>query len=299
MTYQQSTPRVRGGAGLDAHDFAQLPAPEQRAALAGLGLHIFPVRTDADGPKRPYTGHEHGGRWAGGHWPEQATTDPDVAVHHWPAGAGVGIACGPSGLLVVDVDRKPGKPDGMAELEKVWQHGTPWGCTPSVATPTNGYHLYFRDPSGTVKSSADRFAPSVDIRAAGGYVVAPGTTLHNGTTYRPLHWPGTFPDAPQWLVDALVALAAPKPVRTSYTPPTVDGAAAQRTLSGVLRTVADAEGGNRNNALNWGAYRLAEKGLLTAEHAAELHKAARAAGLDDAEIRRTIESAARATGVAR
>src|SRR5215210_6991333 len=78
---------------------------------------------------------------------------------------GIGIVTGPtSGIAVLDVDGEEGK----AVLKK---HGHP--ATPIVSTP-KGLHLYFKDPGGDLATSI-RFAPDLDLKAAGGYVAAPPT----------------------------------------------------------------------------------------------------------------------------
>ena len=48
----------------------------------------------------------------------------------------------------------------------------------TVSTPSGGEHRYFSVPKGTaLKNSVIRLGPGVDVRANGGYVVAPGSEL--------------------------------------------------------------------------------------------------------------------------
>lgn len=82
-------------------------------AAADRGWHVFPV---VPGGKRPAfpdhsadrcTGRDPRCRAAGGHvgWEARATTDPDRIRRAWSAVPyNVGIACGPSRLVVVDLD---------------------------------------------------------------------------------------------------------------------------------------------------------------------------------------------------
>lgn len=81
-----------------------------RAALdaAERGWHVFPLRP---GGKRPALHGESAcagtGNCATGHrkWEQRATTDPDRIRAAWATGPfNVGIATGPSGLVVVDLD---------------------------------------------------------------------------------------------------------------------------------------------------------------------------------------------------
>ncbi|MDI1466450.1 bifunctional DNA primase/polymerase, partial [Catellatospora sp. KI3] len=106
----------------------------------------------------------------------------------------IGLACGPSGLAVVDLDvLKPGR-----ELHDPWadythgadvldtlmdQAGAVMARTRTVTTPSGGLHLYYRHPSGPqLRNTAGRLGPLVDSRAHGGYVVAAGSVI-DGVPY--------------------------------------------------------------------------------------------------------------------
>lgn len=289
MMHQHST-SARGGAGLD-----ELTPVQQRILLAVRGWHIFPL---APGRKIPYPGTRGF---------KDATTDLDAA-QDWPTGAGVGIATGASGLLVIDCDNHGGTPprpwnvpgvhNGEDALALLWSvhdlDSSPWAECPTVLTPSGGVHLYYRARSGAVASSAGRLAWQVDVRAQGGYVVAPGTVLDDGGTYTATHWPQAVPTAPQWVEDALQH--RPEPARTAA--PYRGPSSSPRAVQGILRTVAEAPAGKRNDTLNWGAWKLAEKGAATDENLDALAAAARHAGLNDREITRTLQSALTARGAA-
>jgi hypothetical protein len=111
--------------------------------LASAGIPIFPAlitRNAATGglDKVP----------AISGWRANASTDPKQIDAWWcefPA-AVPGIELGRAGLLVIDLDRHPGAPDGVAAF-KTLCHGKPLPPTPIVRTPSNGLHLYFRQPS--------------------------------------------------------------------------------------------------------------------------------------------------------
>ncbi|HEY2510581.1 MAG TPA: VapE domain-containing protein [Polyangiaceae bacterium] len=116
-----------------------------------------------------------------------------------PPSHGAGIATGlPSGVFVVDLDRKNGI-DGVAALASLG----PVPDTFTVQTGSGGFHLYFQLPDFPVKNSQGSkggLAPGIDIRGDGGYVVAPGSPHKSGGTYE------VFADlpvavAPQWLLD--------------------------------------------------------------------------------------------------
>jgi hypothetical protein len=116
-------------------------------------------------------------------WENEGTADPDEARGAWaPRGEwgkfNIGVACGPSGLVVIDLDTKKGK-DGPSELHRLLTElGIELPKTYAVKTPSGGRHLYFRSPPGVeIRLSASQVAPGVDIRAWGGLVVAAGSEI--------------------------------------------------------------------------------------------------------------------------
>jgi putative DNA primase/helicase len=124
---------------------------------------------------------------------ERRATGEELEAWPW---RGVGIVTGPvSGVLVLDVDG----PEGEAELKK---HGHP--ITPMVRTPRGGLHLYFRHPDFEVKTGIG-VAPKLDVKAAGGYVVAPPTLGANGKPYEWIVSPddSDFANPPAWLLQLL------------------------------------------------------------------------------------------------
>jgi putative DNA primase/helicase len=112
------------------------------------------------------------------------------------AWSGVGIVTGPvSGVLVLDVDGV----EGEAELRK---HGHP--PTPMVRTASGGMHLYFKHPQDEVRTRI-RVAPGLDVKASGGYVVAPPSIGENGEPYTWIVSPeeAALAEPPEWLMAAL------------------------------------------------------------------------------------------------
>ncbi|GAB2915520.1 bifunctional DNA primase/polymerase [Streptomyces mayteni] len=168
---------------------------------AARGGHVFPL---IPGSKRP----------AITRWEARATNDPERIGRCWGHGPyNIGLATGPSGLVVVDLDvPKPGEdgPDGAANLAELCErHGRPFPAdTLTVATPSGGTHLYFTAPPGmALRNTAGRLAPKVDTRAGGGYVVAPGSVI-DGRVYAPVR---DVPVAalPAWLGRLLVPAPLP------------------------------------------------------------------------------------------
>jgi putative DNA primase/helicase len=120
-------------------------------------------------------------------------TKEELDAWRW---SGVGIVTGPlSGVLVLDVDGS----EGEAELQK---YGHP--VTPMVRTARSGLHLYFRHPEHDVRTGI-RVAPGLDVKASGGYVVAPPSIGENGKPYEWIVSPeeAELADPPRWLLDLL------------------------------------------------------------------------------------------------
>lgn len=105
---------------------------------------------------------------------KDATLDPKQLAK-WGDYQNWGIATG-NGLLVLDIDRKHGKDGGevLASLQR--DHGT-LPATLTATTPSGGEHLYFSYPAGVaIQSRANigkEHGEGLDIRADGGYIVAP------------------------------------------------------------------------------------------------------------------------------
>lgn len=183
-------------------------SPALAAALgyAARGWHVFPLRPRGKEPATP-----HGCR--------DATADR-AAIRAWwtrAPDANIGIACGPSHLVVVDLDRDKGGPDAWAGLRKRLGFDD---ATVTCLTGGGGVHLYFQAPDGvTVRNSAGKLGEGIDVRAEGGYVVAPPSVHPNGSAYA---WEvSAHPDdrAPAPLPAALLPLLAP----TAPTAPTAVG----------------------------------------------------------------------------
>jgi len=81
----------------------------------------------------------------------------------------IGIITGAvSNLIVIDIDNKNGK-NGFDYIS-----GLDFAEIPSVKTPHNGLHLYFRYSEGVKTYASEK---GIDIRSDGGYVVAPPSAI--------------------------------------------------------------------------------------------------------------------------
>jgi hypothetical protein len=238
-------------------------APMEGAlALARWGLPVFPLKP---GSKVPATARGF----------KDASRNPVVIRERWGRNPryGVGVATG-HGLTVVDMDvNGVDGGDTLAELER--KHGK-LPDAPMALTGSGGAHWYFLAPRDT--PTRPRFAPGLDLKAIGGYVVAPPSLHPNGEPYR---WdvgdhPTERPLAPipKWLLEngkrhnPGPAPALPKKLSSGQGRNT-----ALASLAGTMRR------------------RGAEEGAILAGLRAE--NAAYAEPLDDAEVEKIARSVGR------
>ncbi len=121
-------------------------------------------------------------------WQGAATTDPTKIRAWWAQWpwANIGIAMGPSRLIVLDVDVSETK-DGritLARLEREY-HALP--KTYTVRTGSGGLHYYFAANGTVVKNSVGGLGEGLDIKSDGGYVIAPPSRHISGNCYTVEH----------------------------------------------------------------------------------------------------------------
>lgn len=227
--------------------------------------HIFPIR---HGEKTP----------AVKDWPTAATTNPAQVDRWWPTGRGnprgVAIATGPSNLVVIDCDLATNEEgrhiSGIHNLADLQADYSLIGPTYAVETPSGGRHYYFTaPPDTTIRNSASRLAEGVDIRAAGGYVVAPPTTTTAGTYI--VTNPAEPRPLPDWISDLLaIPTSSPSPPERVLEIPTwrIDPYIAA-ALRGEIQRVQTARTGQRNHTLYRAANNLGQligAGLIDHHH---------------------------------
>ncbi|WAX82209.1 bifunctional DNA primase/polymerase [Streptomyces sp. KMM 9044] len=248
---------------------------------AGRGWPVHPL---APGRKTPAgncdacraPGHTHrgcgcqaAGRWCHGF--HAATLDLALIERWWGAnpGLGVGIACGPAGLVVLDIDaheRRLPRPEGLLPGIEISASIDLTGlangfhtigvlaalrASPSpaddettlrVRTPSGGLHVWYRAHHGhrwqcSTGSGGRALAWQVDVRAHGGYIVAPGTVTEAGA-YEAVGVVRHPAPLPGWLAEELK--------RTGHLPP-VQGRASRPVPSRARQAVL-AAGGSHETA---------------------------------------------------
>ncbi|MBS5918027.1 MAG: bifunctional DNA primase/polymerase [Varibaculum cambriense] len=285
--------------------------PILSAALryAACGWQVLPC-LEQDGKqagktaKAPYYSRalklEHGAKSASG--------NPELIRQWWKKWprALIGLAI-PRHLVVIDLDPRNG--GTLAALEAAIGETLPRCPVVVSGRGDGGCHLYYQRPArlegftplfGQVICDDGTTLPGVDVKTAGGYVIAPPSP--HPETGKPYRWQGNEffspPAYPQALGKLIERPPRPQPLagkrvsRAGFNP--VAGA---NMVSGLLATVAQARQGSRNNALFWAACRMQQNELAGAATDWQgLRQAALATGLTEWETDATILSARRRIG---
>jgi hypothetical protein len=265
--------------------------------FAARGWHVFPI---TPGAKKPPVIDR---------WETRASTDPDQINRWWQIPYTIGIATGPSRLIVVDLDTtKPSEtvPDrwatrrigsGAGVLRALArQQGTTVTPTFAVTTPSGGWHLYYTTPTGAqLRNTHNALEWKIDTRAHGGYVVAPGCPVPpSGYKLIDDRDPA---ELPSWLHQALTPKPSPPLSAPTHTVAAHPRGYVSAAVRGEARRVSTAPPGQHNAVLCRAAYALGQlvgAGLLDHDTArAELTTAAGAlidanCGCTSPEVTRVI-----------
>ena len=256
--------------------------------LIRLGQPVFPCQSVGSKAKTPLIQRGL----------NAATLDVDQARAWWRQhrNAAIGI---PTGIIwdVLDVDTKDGR-DGRKHLAELQRLGLLNGCQKVARTPSSGLHFYFpATPGLTNKASATL---GLDVRAKGGYVLAPPSYLTDAETATGDVYSGAYRDMGEitgnddsplmWsLISSCLA-----PVNTETNKPIMLLPSERRASISALREwVTTLNPGERNNGFHWAVCRCIDNGI----DPNELIEPALLIGLSEDEIGKTIGSALKRAGV--
>src|SRR3974390_1546273 len=180
------------------------PMLDAALSYAARGWHVLPLHSCQEGRcscgKTECNAGKHSRTR---HGVAEATNDGRKSRswwRRWPD-ANVAIATGAaSGLVVIDLDNKNGKAGEASFRTMADQHK---GVPPTMTVATgNGLHLYFQHPGVAVVNSVCKLGDGVDVKADGGYVVAPPSVHQSGRRYQLVNDCEVL-DLPQWLSERI------------------------------------------------------------------------------------------------
>ncbi|ADK85087.1 Bifunctional DNA primase/polymerase [Desulfarculus baarsii DSM 2075] len=252
---------------------------EAAQRYASLGWAAIPVGADKR-PLRP--------------WAEYQTRRPEAGeLADWfgKPGAMVGVVTGKvSNLLVVDADNS----EAISRAEAL----LPDGLELPIATTPRGRHYYFAHREGM--KNAVGVMPAVDVRAEGGYVVAPPGP---GREWLVAPWDCAPPELPAQLEDVVRARAKERMLAGVKVDPGANLPQGERApcsrygrhaLADELTKIALAGQGGRNRQINDSSFavgQLVGAGLLAEDGVrAALIGAGLALGLGQREVAATVAS---------
>ena len=241
----------------------------QALDLAAAGIPIFPARAF----KLPSSG-----KWQKQplvlRWREVATTDPHQLQEWWQRfpDAIPGIELGRAGLVVIDPDRHPDGPDGVAAFAALEAENNGIPAHPETDTAGGGKHLFFRQPEGEpFRNQRGALPEGIDVRGSGGWIVAPGAVRSDGARWQPVLGTQSLADAyrcgtiyplPAWIgriIRADPGERRQKAKSNSHSSGTRKNSASREsayataTLNALGMELSDTRPGTRNDALTNGA----------------------------------------------
>ncbi|GLR91305.1 bifunctional DNA primase/polymerase [Bradyrhizobium iriomotense] len=174
-----------------------------KEAVARLHIDVFPVRGYVDpGPDATPEERLAAAKAAKtpliANWQNEATQDLaklDAWWEEWPDANIGGVT---QNHIVVDIDNRNSGDVTFAALTDI---GYDFPDTATTRTQGGGQHLIYVAPDGPVKGGTNKLGKGIDIKARGGYILLPGSTIE----CRPYVCENARPPAfaPAWLVDQL------------------------------------------------------------------------------------------------
>lgn len=222
--------------------------------LADHGIHVFPVwgiRNDGTcqcGGRDSCDGGDNTGKHPIPRNGRSAATTDAETITTWSSnfpGCNWGAPTGdPNHFFVLDNDDPESKQDHPI---------TSLQTEPTLRVSTGkGWHDYYLNPKGGIKSSAKQLAPNLDTRGDGGYVILPGSRHRSGKLYQ-----ADRPFTMAAMVEPSAALLA-----------SFQALRAHKTQKNLPQMVVE---GGRDNFLTSVAGRLRRAGLTKKELAPSVH----------------------------
>jgi len=180
---------------------------DHAVAHVNQGFRVFKCRTEKGKEKHPLK--------AG--FQKAASDDPAIVAAMWSTPGleeslqnNIGAITG-GWFIVLDVDVKDGK-KGLESLDALIDMGLDTRTRYS-RTPSGGYQYFYQIPPGTSigcstgREQNSKLGPGIDVRADGGHVLLPGSSVDGN----PYEWvdDGEMLFAPDWIIERLRTRAKP------------------------------------------------------------------------------------------
>jgi AAA domain/Bifunctional DNA primase/polymerase, N-terminal len=186
--------------------------------LAAAGIPIFPAHV-----VRRFNGWMKKPAIEG--WRILASTEATQIERWWQQfpRAVPGIELGQAGLIAIDPDRHGAGPDGMENFAQLCADIGGLSAHPTTDTPSGNHHI-FRQNGRTLSNATGALPEGIDVRGAGGWIVAPGSMRSDGTVYTPrpgtprlaeAYHSGAIPPLPEKLADIIEDSRRPATERTA------------------------------------------------------------------------------------
>ncbi|TFW55808.1 DUF3987 domain-containing protein [Bradyrhizobium sp. MOS001] len=190
-----------------------------------------------------------------GDWPNLATQDPEQIRKWWAQWPDANIGGATNDFLVVDIDPRKGGDQTLEFLRLVEDFPE----TATTNTQGGGQHLLYVAPGGRpLKGGNDKLGQGIDVKAAGGYVLMPGSTIDGRAYTRADDRPMAF--APRWIVEAC-SVAKAKTSAASKRIVEEDDIAIELATKWMVDRAPVAEEGNRDNTAHSVAAGLYDYGV--------------------------------------
>jgi hypothetical protein len=205
--------------------------------MLGEGYVLFPLAKNSKTPPPNTAGHLS--------WTQNDSNDylAELESAEYNVGAVTGKA---SRIVVVDIDPKHG-----GTMEAVTELAGEKISTRTHKTYSGGSHLLFRYPDGVdhIGNSVGKLAPGIDVRADGGYIVAPSSVI-GGVQYEVVNWEEVS-ELPARLLNRLLPIDRDVP-KTHYQYPDDQWEDVLRWHNMNVKEASEAQEGERDDT----AYRL-------------------------------------------
>lgn len=120
-------------------------------------------------------------------WQDKATTDPEIIKQFWIKypDANIGILTGKkSGLVVIDIDPRNNGDKSLNDLIETYPDFKSMLDTYTISTGGNGTHYYYTYSSAFKSFKKHGLGEGIDIKADGGYILAPPSNHKSGGIYQ-------------------------------------------------------------------------------------------------------------------